>query len=156
MSTTFIQELPHSGLDDIPMDHPSDATLLARHHVFAAYHKNGMMAANNKLCDKRNSDTISNGQFIGIDTELRFYDEFRKSLRLVPGLDCGDHVDFIGEWQNNQIRLDVTTNLQYKRVSDFADDENHLVVIWNIEERFWESFHVKEGEFRPHPLFSKG
>ena len=155
MSITFIQDLPRRSSDTIPEISSSDEMLMARHHAFSTCHKCGKEAANQVILFRHNKQEISDHQCIGVDTELRFYDEFREKIRLVPALDCGDHTDYVGEWKNMMIRIDVTTNLKYKKVSEYAEDENHLIVLWNIQEQFGESFHVKEEEYRPHPLLRK-
>lgn len=79
-----------------------DGMTLARHHVFSAYNKaerengNGVSSADHALLHQYKGDRVDANSAMGVDIELKFYHRFRRSLQLVPALDCGDHTDFVG------------------------------------------------------------
>jgi len=55
----------------------------------------------------------------GLMAELKFYESYRKEYKLTIAGDMGEHADFSGEYDRNQTRFDVTTNLTYKQFKDY-------------------------------------
>ena len=53
--------------------------------------------------------------YVGLCAELAFYHRFKETMRLVPALDSGDHVDFVGVLKDKRIKIDVTTSLESKK-----------------------------------------
>ena len=49
-----------------------------------------------------------------------FLKENYSKLQLTPTLDCGDHCDFIGSYDNCTARFDVTSSLEYKDLEDYS------------------------------------
>src|SRR3990167_595906 len=57
--------------------------------------------------------------YAGLDAELRFFETFRREMKLVPSLDVGDATDFAGSIDGRMHRIDVTTNLDFKRLETY-------------------------------------
>jgi hypothetical protein len=55
----------------------------------------------------------------GLDAELRFFEQYRGKLQLVPSLDAGDATDFSAVIDGRMHRIDVTTNLDYKKLAAY-------------------------------------
>lgn len=126
--------------------------LLSRHHVFSSYHENGYQVAAD-VCHKRfiGGDLDECG-YVGLCAELAFYHRFKETMRLVPALDSGDHVDFVGVLKDKRIKIDVTTSLESKKRiwQHFASDNAHLIAVVN-EAKNWCRFYQADkvqGEFR--------
>lgn len=113
-----------------------DGMTLARHHVFSAYNKaerengNGVSSADHALLHQYKGDRVDTNSAMGVDIELRFYHRFRKSLQLVPALDCGDHTDFAGMMEGKLVRFDVAKNRHNKQPADYTL-QNQYVVEWS-------------------------
>jgi len=130
-----------------------DGMTLARHHVFSAYNKavrqfgDGVGSADHALLHQYKGDRIDTNAAMGVDIELKFYHRFRKSLRLVPALDCGDHTDFVGLAKGQIVRFDVTTNSKNKNPSDYIL-KNQYVVEWsnNGKHDKWDFYRVRKNE----------
>ncbi len=57
--------------------------------------------------------------YAGLRAELYFYHNNRKDLKLTLAADVVDHTDFTGLMAGEQIRFDVTTNPDYKKLKDY-------------------------------------
>lgn len=92
--------------------------------MFSTYHKYGLTVAERVLDAK--ADVIGRCGSVGLKAELQFYHANKDSMQLVPTLDCGDKTDFVGSYRNRFVRIDVTTNVNYKHITDFDKPiENH-------------------------------
>jgi hypothetical protein len=149
MSVEFYSSLPTTSRASLlEGNNQLEEMVLARHHVFAAYNKDGRDCADHALITRLRGE-LTVRQCDGIDAELDFYESFRHDFDLVPALDCGDHVDFVGVWEGNLLRFDVTTNLGCKKVEDYTKFENHIVAVWNGQSRSWDYFCAGDGKFVP-------
>jgi len=55
----------------------------------------------------------------GLVAEVAFYERFRQDYKLVVGLDAADHTDFSAFIEGAPHRIDVTTNLAFKKLGDY-------------------------------------
>ncbi|MFX0172510.1 MAG: hypothetical protein ACFE9L_11365 [Candidatus Hodarchaeota archaeon] len=93
----------------------------ARKHAFSVLNKyNSYEKAQFFLKDSRYTQ-LSPTSKTGLLAELLFYSKYKRKLKLTPALDCGDKTDFTGEIENQLFRIDVTTNLKYKKTQDYED-----------------------------------
>lgn len=97
--------------------------------MFAAYHMNyDLHQAEYVLAQYErqrgahsdNNLRLPDKSFVGLRAELLFYDKYRKDLRLTVSNDAGDKADFTGYSDGNVIRIDVTTNLRCKDISNYC------------------------------------
>lgn len=89
----------------------------ARHHALSLLNKNYSVSTIGSLI-KRKYELAQNA-FIGLLAELKFYSQYRTKYQLSAALDCGDKADFIGLIDGKIARIDVTTNLHYKKLDDY-------------------------------------
>lgn len=131
-----------------------DGMTLTRHHVFSAYNKaeredgDSVLSADHALLHQYKGVRVDTNSAMGVDIELKFYHRFRRSLQLVPALDCGDHTDFVGIAKGKLVRFDVTKNRNNKRAADYTL-RNQYVVEWSNEGRRekWEFYRVTPTRF---------
>lgn len=129
-----------------------DGITLARHHVFSSYNlahrkgRNEKNSAEHALVESYKYGRVDLYGGKGIGVEILFLVRFGKKLNLIPALDCGDHTDFVGEWDGEMIRFDVTTQLNTKNPEDFRD-RNQIVVVYDCESKkeCWRFYAVVQG-----------
>ncbi len=93
----------------------------ARKHAFSVLNKYEDYEKSKFFLRDPRYTKLSPASKSGLLAELLFYFKYKKDLRLTPALDCGDKTDFIGEIENHLSRIDVTTNLRYKKSKDYQD-----------------------------------
>lgn len=99
--------------------HPAAIYNESKAQLFSIYHKDGAMKAysflNNVLRDQ-----LAYPSWCGLKAELDFYDKYRHKYMLDPIWDYGIKSDFSGDFDGcSHCRIDVTTNLDYKHLSDY-------------------------------------
>lgn len=126
-----------------------DGMTLARHHVFSAFNYGARkqlsphdMADDALLAENKEGRVDCNGG-MGVGVELKFFEQFKDELKLIPALDCGDHTDFAGIYEDKMARFDVTTCLASKKPANYTR-ENHWVVVFDVETSSW-SFYECDG-----------
>jgi len=93
----------------------------ARKHAFSVFNKyQSFEKAKFFLKDVRYSSLTPSSRK-GLLAELLFYSKYKRELKLIPALDCGDKTDFTGEIEGRLSRIDVTTNLKYKQRSNYEE-----------------------------------
>ena len=55
----------------------------------------------------------------GLSAELEFFSQHRRDYGLIPALDSGDATDFAGQIDGRMFRIDVTTNIAFKRLETY-------------------------------------
>lgn len=89
-----------------------------RHHVFSTYNKCGTEKAYECLYSYKGN--MLNTAWIGLKAELDFYSRHKDEYMLDISADCGNKCDFIGNIEGlNGCRIDVTTNLDFKKLEDY-------------------------------------
>lgn len=151
MSVIFYDKLPvRSSVDELEMHHLEGMTLV-RHHAFAAYNKTRSHRCAQHIIDERFiKGDINEKQDIGVDLELRFYHDFKDKFDLIPALDCGEKVDFVGQIKGRMVWFDVTWNKSKKDYRAYLNYKYHLVVEWDKVQGKWAWFvaDAKQGKFR--------
>jgi hypothetical protein len=101
--------------------HPATTWNQVRHHAFSVFEKTGDIdkaaAVIFRHSVPRQDVTRLKAVLLG---ELLYYDAFRKELKLEPLLDAGGKADFGGIRSGQLVNVDVTTNLDYKNIDDYA------------------------------------
>ena len=80
-------------------------------------HKKGFGMAQQYLNGYRNA--LGPKGYTGLMAELNFYEQYRKEFSLTVAGDMGEHADFGGVYSGGATRFDVTTNLNFKKLSDY-------------------------------------
>lgn len=62
---------------------------------------------------------LGNRGFSGLNAELEFFIQHGRDYRLIPALDSGDATDFAGEMNGRMFRIDVTTNMAFKKLETY-------------------------------------
>lgn len=106
------------------MIHEAEIFRNARAHVFAVARKYSLEAGLNVL-KKEYKNSMKKAAYKGIQAELYFMMNYGDRYKLTPSLDCGDHTDFTGFLNNDFCRIDVTTSLKYKNISDYESEIDH-------------------------------
>ena len=57
--------------------------------------------------------------YIGLMAELQFYERYGREFHLTVAGDMGEHADFAGMIGSRPARFDVTTNIDFKKFSDY-------------------------------------
>ena len=57
--------------------------------------------------------------WIGLRAEIDFWVIGSVDFKLTMANDSGSHTDYVGVIDNENCRIDVTTNLDYKRLRDY-------------------------------------
>lgn len=66
-----------------------------------------------------------NPHLYGLKAELNFYDKYGTDYGLTLARDIGDKRDFAGTYNGKSCRIDVTTNLDVKKFSDYEPFQNN-------------------------------
>lgn len=105
-----------------------------RRIIFSTYHdsKKGKEVAFEYLEGYKKS--LRNNSYIGLKSELHFYDKNVKEYKLTVATDVGDHSDFSGFIGSEVYRIDVTTNLSYKSLTTYEplqrkDDAKYKIAV---------------------------
>lgn len=69
--------------------------------------------------EKTYKDKLGPTSYTGLKAELNFYEKHRKEFKLTVAGDMGEHADFSGVYENDAVRFDVTTNINYKEFSSY-------------------------------------
>jgi hypothetical protein len=79
--------------------------------------------------------TLGPNGYKGLDAEVRFFEQYRRELQLVPSLDAGDATDFSAVIDGRMHRIDVTTNLDYKELASYeplqAQGEPYKIAVFD-------------------------
>lgn len=108
-----------------------------RHHVFSTYNKLGAEKAYECLYGYK--PHMLYPTWIGLKAELDFYTKHKDEYTLDISADCGNKCDFIGNIEGlNNCRIDVTTNIDYKHLSDYEpiqkrDHRMYKIVIMDMD-----------------------
>lgn len=80
-------------------------------------------------------NTLGPQGYAGLKAELEFFDQYSKTYHLTPALDVGDATDFTGEIDGRLNRIDVTTNIDFKKLSTYepfqTDDYRYRIAVWD-------------------------
>ena len=63
--------------------------------------------------------TLGPTGYAGLMAEIAFFEQYRKDLNLVVAADIGDATDFVGVLDGAMYRIDVTTNIAFKRLASY-------------------------------------
>jgi hypothetical protein len=96
---------------------PINAFHDSRRMLFATHEKYGYDKALEVLKNKRMPATSK----AGLKAELIVYEKYGKKMKLEPLLDAGVKADFTGKIGNRLVNIDVTTNINYKDIDDYAE-----------------------------------
>ncbi len=89
----------------------------ARRVLFSKLHGQGRKAALEYL--EGLSSRLIRPSHVGLTAEFHFYTKYGQGFQLTPSLDAGDKNDFVGIVRGKIARIDVTTNLDYKKLADY-------------------------------------
>lgn len=89
-----------------------------RRILFSKVHKDGFHNASEYLESVVKKNLIRPA-YLGLKEELYFYKGYGEDYKLTVSADVGDHSDFSGSFQGRTSRFDVTTNIEYKKLSDY-------------------------------------
>lgn len=64
-------------------------------------------------------DDLGPRGYIGLMAELNFYQQYGKEFNLTVAGDMGEHADFAGIYGGCATRFDVTTNPDFKQLSNY-------------------------------------
>lgn len=100
------------------MEHPAKVYNAIKEELFSIYNGKGTAEAFRFLNSKTNALPVS--AWIGLKAEMQFYDKYKGQFMLDPLLDFGIKADFTGNFYGcPNCRIDVTTNIEYKRLADY-------------------------------------
>lgn len=100
------------------MAHPAEIYNKIKNMTFAILNKDGQQKAYSFLYAKISE--LSEKSWKGLKAELDFYVGYQQKYSLTPTLDYGIKSDFVGVVdKNGMCRIDVTTNLDVKKLKDF-------------------------------------
>ncbi len=100
-------------------EHPANTYRNYRAKYFAIAQKHGFKTAYYVLEKDREQFNLSPQDYSGLLSEIIFLEFHSDDMDLSPTLDCGDHCDFRGSYEQKNARFDVTSNLDYKKLEDF-------------------------------------
>ena len=63
--------------------------------------------------------TLGPTGYVGLKAEVAFFEQHRQDMDLVVTADIGDATDFVGVIDGGQHRIDVTTNVNFKRLAAY-------------------------------------
>lgn len=98
---------------------PIDIYDNCRRHMFRHYNKYGDLDSTINYILKGELYPLDERSLVGLEAELKVFDLKKDEWSLIPALDSGDHTDFSGMVDNEQVRLDVTTNVGFKKLQDY-------------------------------------
>lgn len=106
-----------------------------RRHLFSIYNKYGDLDNAINYVLKGSLYALDKRSIVGLEAELKIYDKHKNDWDLTPTLDCGDHTDFTGFINKEQVRLDVTTNVEFKKLEDYEkfqkEGKRYFIVYFN-------------------------
>ncbi|RKR84304.1 hypothetical protein BDD43_4536 [Mucilaginibacter gracilis] len=115
------------------MSHPADYYNKTKNIVFSVLNRDGEAAAYKMLENYRNKLPLPS--WYGLKAELDFYSKNKSKYTLDPILDYGIKCDFTGNFDGvNNCRLDITTNLNFKKLEDYEpiqkkDNRKYKIVV---------------------------
>lgn len=68
---------------------------------------------------ERYRKTVGEASYFGLKAELSFYHRHGRDFNLTVAGDMGEHADFAGSYRSELARFDVTTNLSFKKFTDY-------------------------------------
>ncbi len=95
---------------------PAEIYNQKRRIVFSEFEKN---PENAKEWLEKYRSVLGEAGYAGLKAELEFYERFRRDYKLVVGLDAADHTDFAAVIDRVPHRIDVTTNLAFKKLQNY-------------------------------------
>lgn len=79
--------------------------------------------------------TLGATGYAGLKAEIDFFEMYQKEFQLTPALDVGDATDFVGEIDGQLHRIDVTTNIDFKKLETYepfqADGYCYRIAVWD-------------------------
>jgi hypothetical protein len=109
-----------------------------RRILFSTFHKGGKSKdlAFDWLEGYKHRGTLDTRGYTGLKAELGFYRNYKKEMGLVFAGDAGDHTDFSAVLEGKQFRIDVTTNIDFKKLKDYEplqreDDDKYKIALVN-------------------------
>lgn len=115
------------------MQHPAEYLNKVKSIVFSILNRDGVLQAYNMLDNYR--DKLVFTAWIGLKSELDFYTKNKDKYTLDPIWDYGIKCDFVGNIDGiNNCRIDVTTNIDYKKLEDYEpiqqrDQRKYKIVV---------------------------
>ncbi len=98
------------------MTNPAKIYSEKRKIVFSTFHKDPEKAYEYLMGYRK---VLGPKGFAGLKAEFEFYKNYDSEFNLTLSLDAGDHTDFSGIVDNKPFRIDVTTNENFKKLSDY-------------------------------------
>ena len=119
-----------------------------RYHVYAVYEKSQDIDRALSVMHQYKLGPLYPRFRAGLKAELIFYAGERTSLGLEPLLDAGVKADFTGTRRRRAVNIDVTTNLAYKDIDDYAElttkrGKLYLIASVNIKTEEYELFPLR-------------
>ena len=97
--------------------HPAELYNKAKDHCLSVYHKYNLNEALKTL--NKYSEDLPYPAWIGLKAELIFYSRYFHKYTLDPANDHGIKADFIGDIEGKRYRIDVTTNIEFKKLENY-------------------------------------
>lgn len=119
------------------MSHPADYYNKVKGIVFSILNRDGVLEAYKMLDNYRQKLVLPS--WYGLKAELDFYTKNKDKFILDPTFDYGIKCDFSGNIDGaNNCRIDVTTNLDFKRLEDYEqiqqkDNRKYKIVVMDKE-----------------------
>lgn len=118
-----------------------------RRIIFATYHGQGWQKAFEYLDGYRK--VLGEQGYTGLRAELTFYHQYGKEFHLTIAGDMGEHADFSGNYGSAPTRFDVTTNLSYKKLSNYekfiTEGFNYKIALY--DQANWQIIDILELSF---------
>jgi hypothetical protein len=112
--------------------HPAEIYNEKRRIVFSTFNKDPDLA---RTYLEKYRPAIGDRGYADLNAELTFFEWHRSDFQLVPALDAGDATDFPAVIDGKMYRIDVTTNLDYKRLDRYeplqAQGEVYKIAVYN-------------------------
>lgn len=70
-------------------------------------------------------NTLGTKGYAGLKAEVAFFEQYRQGLNIVVAADVGDATDFVGVVDGAMYRIDVTTNIAFKRLASYEPLQLH-------------------------------
>jgi len=117
--------------------HPAELYNKIKAIVFSVLNRDGVIPAYHML--EKNRSQLPLPSWYGLKAELDFYTNYKDKYTLDPTLDYGIKCDFTGNIDgDNNCRIDITTNLDYKKLEDYdaiqrKDNRKYKIVVMDKE-----------------------
>ncbi len=95
---------------------PAEVYNEKRRIIFSQMQKDSVVA---KTWLEGYRNTLGPTGYAGLMAEIAFFEQYRKDLNLVVAADIGDATDFVGVVGGAMHRIDVTTNIAFKRLASY-------------------------------------